>query len=96
MHPNNSLQKLVSGYGNMSDNETIYMDLDSILDDFHDSLYTHTEPRTILLVSAYIPVFLLALIGNLLVLFVILTTSHMRSLSNYFLFNLSIADLLGK
>ena len=70
--------------------------MDSIMAAFHASLYTYREPRTILLITLYLPVFLLALFGNLLVLLVILTTRHMRSLTNYFLLNLSIADLLGE
>jgi len=47
------------------------------------------------LIAGYSAVFLLSLVGNLLVLFVVLSNRAMRTNTNYFLLNLSIADLLG-
>ncbi|XP_035698696.1 orexin receptor type 1-like [Branchiostoma floridae] len=46
------------------------------------------------LIIAYILVFLLALIGNGLVCFVVIRNSHMRTVTNYFIANLSAGDLL--
>ncbi|XP_077992836.1 growth hormone secretagogue receptor type 1-like [Glandiceps talaboti] len=43
---------------------------------------------------AYTLIFLLGLVGNLLVLFVVCCNKDMRSSTNYFLVNLSVADLL--
>ncbi|KAK0059199.1 gastrin/cholecystokinin type B receptor [Biomphalaria pfeifferi] len=55
------------------------------------------NPRinTIVILLVYVPVFLLAFFGNLIVLLVILTDSRMRkSTANYFLVNLAVTDLL--
>ncbi len=52
---------------------------------------------SIILMCIYLPVFLLAVIGNVFVMLVILLNSRMRSsAANYFLVNLAIADILGK
>jgi len=62
-------------------------------------LFSHLEkyrqPATMALIAGYSAVFLLSLVGNLLVLFVVLSNRAMRTNTNYFLLNLSIADLLG-
>ncbi|KAK5647245.1 hypothetical protein RI129_002137 [Pyrocoelia pectoralis] len=42
----------------------------------------------------YVPVFLLALTANILVIAVVIKYHYMRSVTNYFLVNLSVADLL--
>ncbi|KAI8787165.1 gastrin/cholecystokinin type B receptor [Biomphalaria glabrata] len=57
----------------------------------------HPRINTIVILLVYVPVFLLAFFGNLIVLLVILTDSRMRkSTANYFLVNLAVTDLLGK
>ncbi|KAL3287133.1 hypothetical protein HHI36_001613 [Cryptolaemus montrouzieri] len=45
-------------------------------------------------IALYVPVFLAALIANSLVILVVIKDQYMRSVTNYFLVNLSIADLL--
>ncbi|KAH9491976.1 hypothetical protein Btru_026618 [Bulinus truncatus] len=51
--------------------------------------------NTVVILLVYVPVFLVAFFGNLIVLLVILTDSRMRkSTANYFLVNLAITDLL--
>ncbi len=70
--------------------------LHAILEDFHQSLFTYNEARTLVLVAAYVAVFLLAAVGNILVFLVVLTNKSMRNVTNYFLLNLVVADLLGK
>lgn len=46
------------------------------------------------IIALYVPVFLSALIANVLVIWVVIRDHYMRSVTNYFLVNLSIADLL--
>ena len=71
----------------------IYKDL---LEDFRQKLFTHKEPYSIVLISLYVPVFLLAFFGNLLVLMVVLPHKHMRSVTNCFIVNMAVSDLLGE
>ena len=67
-----------------------------VLEDFRASLYTYGQPSTIVLLCFYVPIFLLALSGNVLVTLIIVGNKNMRSVTNYFLLNLAIADLLGQ
>lgn len=51
----------------------------------------------IILLCIYIPVFFVALVGNILVLVMVcMNKSVRRNVANYFLVNLAVADLLGK
>ena len=69
---------------------------DAVLQDFRaHHLEKYRQPQTIALIAGYAVVFLLSLTGNLLVLVVVLSNKAMRTTTNYFLVNLSIADLLG-
>lgn len=75
-------------------------------DDYNVSMGEIYDPGTLLadhsvaniaLISVYVPVFLLASVGNIFVLLVILLDPRMRkSAANFFLVNLAISDLLGK
>ena len=67
-----------------------------LLTEFWDHLYTHRQPSSVLLISLYVPVFLIALFGNILVLMVVLLHKHMRNVTNGFIVNLAIADILGE
>ena len=67
-----------------------------MLEDFHDTLYTHHKAESIALICLYVPVFAIAFFGNLLVLLVVLPNRHMRNITNCFIVNLAIADLLGQ
>jgi hypothetical protein len=71
-------------------------DFDSILRDYTNSLSQHTEPRVIVLITLYVPIFLSALVGNVLVLLVLVSDRRMRTSTNLFLGNLAAADLLGE
>nr|AYA73846.1 orexin receptor-1 [Branchiostoma japonicum] len=64
--------------------------------DLEDYLLDYLYPKHYewALIIAYILVFLLALIGNGLVCFVVIRNSHMRTVTNYFIANLSAGDLL--
>ncbi len=67
-----------------------------LIEEFHRSHHLYTDAKSILLIVLYIPVFVLALLGNALVVLVILPNQHMRSLTNCFIVNLGLADLTGK
>ena len=67
-----------------------------LLSEFESTLLTHTQLNTLVLISLYIPIFLVAFFGNIIVLLVVATNRHMRSVTNYFIVNLALADILGK
>lgn len=73
-----------------------HREVQGVLEQFRSNFYLHREPITIVLISLYLPIFLLAFLGNLLVLVVVLPNKHMRSLTNCFIVNLAAADMLGK
>lgn len=55
------------------------------------------QTNNIILIILYVPVFLIAVLGNIVILLAILTDVRLRrSSANYFLVNLAIADLLSK
>ncbi|GIY70885.1 neuropeptide SIFamide receptor [Caerostris extrusa] len=54
----------------------------------------HTDLVTTIFVMAYIVVFILGTIGNVFVIGVVLRMKRMRSVTNYYLANLALADLL--
>lgn len=66
-----------------------------VIEDFKQSQFTLNEPTTIILMVLYVPIFLTSLIGNLLVLLVIVPNQRMWTVTNNFLVNLAVADLLG-
>ena len=70
--------------------DDVYLNMDK-------TFLANHNPSTIILICVYVPVFLLAIVGNVFVLMVILLNKRMRSHSaNYFLINLAIADIMGK
>ena len=76
----------------MDNNNALYT---KFLEEFKRSFYKHEEPRTVILVALYVPIFLMAFFGNIMVLFVVLPNRHMRNVTNFFLVNLAVADLTG-
>lgn len=65
-----------------------------IFAEFEDSLLRIGEPAIVGLVVIYTPLFFVSLVGNISVILVVCRTQYMRKNKNYFLMNLSIADLL--
>ncbi|KAG7213619.1 hypothetical protein KM043_002870 [Ampulex compressa] len=76
----------------VSYNDSIEVDLmTDILWDFYDKFYDKTN---YLLIILYVPVMALAVTANVLVIAVVFKYHYMRSVTNYFVVNLSVADLL--
>ena len=69
--------------------------MNDVVDEFKRGLYTYEEPRTIVLITIYGIIFLMALGGNVLVLLVMAANNSMRNVTNFFLLNLALSDLLG-
>ncbi|XP_051171663.1 RYamide receptor-like isoform X2 [Leptopilina boulardi] len=63
----------------------------AILQGFYEDFNNETN---YLLITLYVPVFVLAITANFLVIIVVFKYHYMRSVTNYFVVNLSIADLL--
>ena len=74
------------------DNET-YLEY---LETFRQSLHIYNTPTSIVLLCAYILLFIVSFVGNLLVLVVILRNKKLRVFTNSFMINLAVADLFGK
>ncbi|XP_064550116.1 neuropeptide SIFamide receptor [Drosophila montana] len=68
--------------------------LDGNVDFGFDPLYRHSLAMSIVYCVAYIVVFLVGLIGNSFVIAVVLRAPRMRTVTNYFIVNLAIADIL--
>lgn len=47
-----------------------------------------------LFIVAYVLIFLLCMVGNALVCFIVLKNRHMRTVTNMFILNLAVSDLL--
>ncbi|XP_008553158.2 gastrin/cholecystokinin type B receptor-like [Microplitis demolitor] len=65
--------------------------MSEVLENFYKSLTNDTD---YFLISLYIPTILLAVTANLIVIIVVIKFQYMRSVTNYFVVNLSVADLL--
>ena len=77
-------------------NETDNASLEELLA-LYDTYDGATYVNNVVLMIVYVPVFLVALLGNILVLLVIFgDVRAAKSSANYFLVNLALADLLGK
>ena len=57
---------------------------------------TEIDNRTIILVTIYIPIFLLGILGNGAVVFLICSRRQLRNVTNLFLWNLALTDIAGK
>ncbi|XP_046929654.1 neuropeptide FF receptor 1 [Lynx rufus] len=58
------------------------------------SYYQHSSPVAAMFIVAYVLIFLLCMVGNALVCFIVLTNRHMRTVTNMFILNLAVSDLL--
>lgn len=96
LHPGTPWNQSTFWTQDFNDSNLVLSDFDGIIEAWKQSLITLNQPNTIVLIALYVPVFLTAIIGNLTVLFVIIPNRRMWSVTNNFLLNLAIADLLGK
>lgn len=78
-------------YNNGSYNDTSYWEMEMTDYDF---LYRHSLLMTVVYCIAYVIVFLVGLVGNSFVIAVVLRMRNMRTVTNYFIVNLAIADIL--
>lgn len=58
------------------------------------SYYQHSSPVAAMFIVAYALIFLLCMVGNTLVCFTVLRNRHMRTVTNMFILNLAVSDLL--
>ncbi|VDM27101.1 unnamed protein product, partial [Hydatigera taeniaeformis] len=57
-------------------------------------IFAHSHPIVALLSISYATIFIAGLLGNFAVITIVLRNHHMRSVTNIFICNLSVADLL--
>lgn len=60
----------------------------------YKDLYRHSVSLTAVYCVAYVIVFLVGLVGNSFVIAVVLRSPRMRTVTNYFIVNLAVADIL--
>ncbi|KAG7492763.1 hypothetical protein MATL_G00018100 [Megalops atlanticus] len=58
------------------------------------SYYQHSRPVAAMFIFAYILIFFLCMIGNIVVCFIVLRNKQMRTVTNIFILNLAISDIL--
>ena len=83
----------LSGLGLLGNNSDV---IEDALDNFLSKMEVEYDSWTILLLTVYGLLFLVSLVGNVMVLIVILGTKELQTVTNCFLLNLSVADLLGE
>lgn len=83
----------VDTFYNESDSLAHY-DLEKIAESMREELKGYKEPLTIALIVLYSIVFFVGLLGNIFVIITVFHYKHMRTLTNVFLVNLAISDLL--
>lgn len=63
-------------------------------DVFSSNNLRHSVPLSVVLVAVYVVVLMSGICGNTLVILVVITKPHMRTVTNIFITNLASADLL--
>jgi len=62
--------------------------------EWSELMYRHTPGMTALYCVAYLIVFAVGLVGNCFVVAVVMRSPRMRTVTNYFIVNLALADIL--
>ena len=82
----------------LPDNVTVAMmepaDSDDVIQWYRPPLLKQSAPIVVLFSIAYLTVFVLAVVNNSLVVTVIYRNPQMRTVTNYFLANLAVADIM--
>ncbi|KAK3100243.1 hypothetical protein FSP39_016884 [Pinctada imbricata] len=65
-----------------------------IVQEMRDQVYGYRKPLTMVLIFLYVVVFVLGIMGNVFVIMTVLKYKRMRTLTNMYLVNLAIGDLL--
>lgn len=83
---------------NLNYNQSIYSSSSSssssAMGDFPEMYYRHSMSMTVVYCIAYIFVFIVGLIGNSFVILVVLRAPRMKTVTNFFIVNLALADIL--
>lgn len=58
------------------------------------NFYLHDRSVSAIFIVAYLLIFIVCMVGNGAVCFIVLRSRHMRTVTNLFIFNLAISDLL--
>ncbi len=90
---NGTLGGNVSGLGFLPDAYGDWL-TDKMIDEIKNSFFMYKETATIVLVAIYCLTFVMGLIGNVLVIHIFASNRHMRTVTNSFLVNLAVCDLL--
>ncbi|XP_053125799.1 neuropeptide FF receptor 1-like [Hemicordylus capensis] len=80
--PEGSINHTIYSFGNAKRNMT------------YSPYYQHSPPVAALYIVAYLFIFALCMVGNSLVFFVVLKNRRMRTVTNLFILNLALSDLL--
>lgn len=56
--------------------------------------YLHDRSVSAIFIMAYLLIFIVCMVGNGMVCFIVLRSKHMQTVTNLFIFNLAISDLL--
>nr|XP_045606545.1 substance-K receptor-like [Procambarus clarkii] len=75
-------------------NDLQYMDFSEYEYNYRKETWITITWREVIKIMAYVIVFLVSLVGNLLVILVVYYNNHMRTTTNQYLVNLALADLL--
>lgn len=91
----NSVVLLTAGTGTLAQNQSSgQVETTELLNiQYEDEYYRHGLLGTILVIISYALIFIVGIIGNTCVLFVAAKIPKMRTVTNYFIFNLALADL---
>lgn len=74
-------------------NET-YSRTNTIEDNVDDELFTITTPIKVLLSIGYYLIALVSIFGNSLIIYVVIRNKRMHNVTNYFITNLAIVDII--
>ena len=83
--------------GNDTDNDTVCTNEYCVSNDEYVDMilaYLYPKPFEWLLIAAYMVAFCVGLVGNFLVCFAVWRNHNMRTVTNYFIVNLAVADLM--